>query len=182
VAAKSTTTSCFDRAELSTLSNSALECTECTEPAAAAPDERPRVRPLEPRPRLSPASVEAAAGGGGGAAAGGTYGARSRGGLPGKRKRRSTRSHAMRPAPPSTSGASPPRKRVRPRTRSWDASDSRDARGNEAPHRCGCSCRAHADEESTSQATNALIEMQYRDRAHSAAGQRQVPWYRYLYV
>eukprot|EP00325_Prymnesiales_sp_UTEX-LB-985_P003897 CAMPEP_0174699044 /NCGR_PEP_ID=MMETSP1094-20130205/4451_1 /TAXON_ID=156173 /ORGANISM="Chrysochromulina brevifilum, Strain UTEX LB 985" /LENGTH=101 /DNA_ID=CAMNT_0015896307 /DNA_START=295 /DNA_END=601 /DNA_ORIENTATION=- len=75
-AAKSTTTSCLDLAPATSLSNSALECTDCTEPARADP---PRD---EPRGRfLSWAPAGSLTGGGGGG--GGMYGARLRGGFPG---------------------------------------------------------------------------------------------------
>ena len=100
VAAKSTTTSCFCGVLASSLSNSAFECTECTEPLLAF--ERERLPPLA----AALAAGLAAAGGGDGAASAGA--ARALGGLPGNRSRRSTRSHdCVRPV--EAAGEAPPR-------------------------------------------------------------------------
>ena len=102
VAAKSTTTSCFCGVLASSLSNSAFECTECTEPTPLLAFERERLPPLA----AALAAGLAAAGGGDGAASAGA--ARTLGGLPGKRSRRSTRSHdCVRPV--DAAGEAPPR-------------------------------------------------------------------------
>ena len=102
VAAKSTTTSCFCGVLASSLSNSAFECTECTEPTPPLAFERERF------PGLLAALAAGLGAVGGGADAASCGAARTLGGLPGNRSLRSTRSQDC-VSPADAASEAPPR-------------------------------------------------------------------------